>query len=94
MVHLKTLDRMREYLSQNLEQYVREHPGEFILIEGCPFNPLTITFYKTQEELNAATRKYEGLYGPTFLVKQIPTKIETQEEKFLERLIELTSLGL
>lgn len=74
MVHLETLERMREHYKQYLEQYVTHHPGEFILIEGRPLNPLKVTFYKTEGELKGATEKYEGRFGPTFLVEQIPTK--------------------
>lgn len=96
MVHLETLERMRKHFGENLEEYVRNHSGQFVLIEGCSLNQLTVTFYRTQEELRVATKKYEGLYGPTFLVEQIPTQIKTKtrEEEFLERLIELTGLSL
>jgi len=73
MVHLSTLEAMREKFRDNLQQYVKEHPGEFVLFEGDA-SEINATFYKTRKELEQATAKYKGLFGPTFLIEQIPFK--------------------
>jgi hypothetical protein len=74
MVHLETLIRLRTYLKNNLENYCKEHPSEYILLEPEGLSGIKETFYKTQKELSKATAKYEGMYGPTFLPEKIPKK--------------------
>ena len=73
MVHAPTLEAMQKELRDNLQQYVKEHSGEFVLLEGGPLGIIT-TFYKTKGELEKATEKYKGLFGLTFLSRQIPVK--------------------
>lgn len=73
MVHVPTLNIMRRRFDENLQQYVKEHPGEFVLIEGDAFDP-KVTFYKTEEELSKSTEKYKGKFGPTFFSSYVPVK--------------------
>jgi hypothetical protein len=70
MVHLDTHQEMEKKYRNNLEQYIREHPGEFVLFEKD--GKIEETFYKTEKELDKAIEKYKGLFGPTFFSAQIP----------------------
>ncbi len=71
--HSKILERMRKMFEDNLQHYVKEHPGEYVLFETNGLE-ITETFYETKEELYRATAGYEGLFGPTFLIEKIPEK--------------------
>jgi len=71
MVNLATHQAMQRQLEENLPQYVREHPGEFVLFEGN-WAKIETTFYKTKGELEKALEKYKGKYGPTTLSREIP----------------------
>lgn len=71
MVHIETYQKMQELLRTNLSQYILQHPGEFVLLETNNIQIVT-SFYKDKTELERATKKYLGLYGPTFLVSKIP----------------------
>jgi hypothetical protein len=73
MVHLPTLNAMRKHYESNLEQMVKEHPGEYVLYEGRPEN-VRATYYSSKKEMEDATNKYKDNYGATFLVEKIPSK--------------------
>lgn len=73
MVYLPLLEEMRELYRNNLQTYVREHPGEFLLLESGR-DGIEVSFYKTQNDFDKATKKYEGSIGSTFFAEQIPVK--------------------
>jgi hypothetical protein len=73
MVHWPTIEAMQEKFDQNLEQYIKEHPNEFVLFEGEPRN-LKTTFYKTREEVDQVIKNKGPFHGSSYLVKEIPSK--------------------
>ena len=77
MVHLSTLQEMRLYRDEHLKEWVREHPGEFVLIEQTDIRVgFKVSFYESTRGLVNATRKYEGSYGPTFVSQRIPERYQ------------------
>ena len=74
MIHWPTIEAMQEKFNENLEQYIKEHPNEFVLFEEGPKNFKT-TFYKTREEVDQAINKDKGHFSRSnYLVKDIPSK--------------------
>lgn len=93
MVHLPTFEAMRRELRDNLQKYVEEHPGEFVIFERGPFGIVT-TFYKRRIDLEEAVAKYRTLFGATFLSEQIPLKTHRFKEnnktlEFLDYFVDL-----
>ena len=70
MVNLRMLETLEGVYEENLQQWAKEHPHKYVLIEGITGSERT--FYKSQREINKAIAKYKGRYGPTFLIKKIP----------------------
>lgn len=69
MVELSVLKNMRRVFNENLEQYVKEHPGEFVVFDGPASN---IIFYKTELEAINYLKKYSRDNGATYLIEKIP----------------------
>lgn len=79
MTNYQLAAKLGEHYHNNLERYVKEHPGEYILIEEYGSE----TFYKDKSELDRAIdKKYGKVYGSTFFGTQIPEKMpEKRKEK-------------
>jgi hypothetical protein len=61
--------KLREYYQQNLEKYIKEHPGEYILIE----KDYEESFYKNKVQLGCAiNKKYWSSKDYTIFGTQIP----------------------
>jgi hypothetical protein len=76
MANYLLIDQLREHYSNNLERYVKEHPGEYILI-GTYFEE---SFYKTELELKfGIEKKYGSIYGSTFLGTNIPKEMPNKK---------------
>ena len=76
MVHLETLNRLKGIYNSQLKELVKEHPGEYVLIEDND----KISFFSDEADLNSATEKYRSLLGPTLLVTKIPTHLIPEGE--------------
>lgn len=92
MVHLLTLNYMRNYYIQNRENFVNDHPGEWMLIEG-PKHDLSVSYYPDRIELEKAIEKYKGRVGDTFFTQRIPTPKELEgiiygEENWIKLFLE------
>jgi hypothetical protein len=74
MVNLPALQAQRQHYDSNLQQYVKEHPGEWVLIEGGTSSELKVSFFKTRAEYLRTVDKYKGMYGPTYHAEQIPVR--------------------
>ena len=76
MVHWPTVEAMRKHIDSNFQRYYAEHPGEFLLLE-IKENKFVESFYKTENELKEATKKYKKgtvVGGPAYRVEEIPLK--------------------
>ncbi len=73
MVHLETLREMEKMFTSNLQSYIKDHPGSYVVIESKA-GELDATFYNSKKELNHAAAKYRGLIGATYFSQKIPTK--------------------
>lgn len=64
---------LQEYYKENLERYIKEHSGEYILIEVGFIE----SFYKTKIEFDTEIdKKYGNSIGYTILGTRIPEKTE------------------
>ena len=69
---------LNEYYEDNLERYVKEHPGEYILIEQIFME----SFYATQSELNnAIQKKYGNSMSYTIIGTQIPKEMSKKNRR-------------
>ena len=75
MVNLRTLLEMGEYATENMEIWIREHPGEIAVIEGTS-NGLQTTFFRTRMAMKDYIKKYDGSFGATFSTENIPYSLE------------------
>ena len=95
MVCTPLLREMEIDLNKNIERYISEHPGKILVYDDSEKIKL---FFNNIKEADEYLKKYEGLYGPTFLTKEIPKSIEEYKKqlekeenwipKFLEHLKE------
>lgn len=79
MVCLPLKEDMEEHYASHLEEFVAQHPGEYLIYHG----EVKPTFYKTKDEANASLEKYDGCVGQTLILRQIPLvapKRKTPEE--------------
>lgn len=68
---------LSQHYKTNLERYVKEHPGEYILIE----EPSRESFYKSESEMNDGIyKKYGDSMSYTIFSTQIPEKIPKRRE--------------
>ena len=73
MVNSLLSEALQEHYKENLERYVREHPGEYILIE----EGFIESFYKTKPEFEKEVdKKYGDSMSYTILGTRIPEKIQ------------------
>ena len=70
--------RRNHHYADNIERYIQEHSGDWILIEQEK-GILVESFYQTRWKLDDATEKYSRLFGPTFFTKQIPKTLKRTE---------------
>lgn len=63
---------MGEYYQKHFQEYFKEHPGEYVLIEQDNNFNLKVSFFKKEGELEKAISKYAGLIGPTIFTERIP----------------------
>jgi len=69
---------LSEHYKSNLEKYVKEHPGEYILIEQYCIE----SFYATQSELNnAIKKKYGDSMSYTIIGTQIPKEMSKKNRR-------------
>jgi hypothetical protein len=73
MVNYMILEALEEEFEKNLQQYIKDHPLEFVLLK-MGLQGIDVSFYKNEEELDKATEKYKGLYGINLLIKKIPSE--------------------
>lgn len=71
MVCLPLLQEMREFYKKSLEEYVKNHPGEWVIIQSGR-RGLEAIFYKKRKEFDEEISKYKGRIGATFLTQRIP----------------------
>ena len=61
----------QNHYARNLDIYVQKHPEEFIVIEGS-HSEVRETFFSKKENLKEYLKKYDGRFGCTFFVGEIP----------------------
>ena len=73
MVYLPLLQKMREMYEIKLQEYIKKHPGSYLLLEEKDGSIVEI-FYSRKKDLTKALKKYEGLVGATIFTEHIPRK--------------------
>lgn len=84
MVHINTLKRMQNLFDRNIEQYVRDHPGEYVFMEEKG-PKVSVTFYSKQPELERELVKYKKRpdgTAPTCLLEKLPETILPHTKKY------------
>jgi hypothetical protein len=88
MVSISVLAEMRQHYKENLSKYVKEHKGEYLLLEQGHKGEIIESFYKTESELEGITKRTVGIFGPTTFTEKIPYRIETFGEEAERHLYE------
>jgi hypothetical protein len=74
MVHLETHRKLKKHLHDNFLEYVKNHPGEYVMLKDTLKEGIKATFYASKAELDKILKKYKGTVGCTFLTEHIPVK--------------------
>ena len=80
MTSLQTMRELESYFNNNVEKYIIEHSCEWLFLENDKndkFHKTREIFFPTEKGVNEyIEEKYEKIYGPTYLVRQIPNSLE------------------
>lgn len=74
MVHAPTLQAMREYYREHVQEWSQTHPSQHVVIEGGIFEGFEVKFFRTKISLNKYLRPHRNMIGGTSLVEKIPKK--------------------
>ena len=86
MVHLETYNKLKEHLHNNFLDYVKTHPGEYVLLQDTLKDGIKETFYASKAEFDKALAPYKGALGVTIVTEHIPVKTHrfNKDNKTLE----------
>ncbi len=76
MVNIPTLEAMKKDFEDNLGNYVREHPGEFVLYEGSVMRGITHRFFETRESVVSEVEKHGLVCGFNYIIEKIPESLD------------------
>ncbi len=74
MVNLRNINEMTEYWDSHLKEWVRDHKGEYVLIERGKGVELKHTIFGRKRDYERAREPYRDVIGPGVVGGRIPMR--------------------